>query len=272
MKPAPLLFTWLGYPNSTGIAAVDIRLTDAIADPPGLDDRRYVEKLFRLPNGFLCYSPPTDAPEPAPIGPSQHGRSVFGCFNTAAKLNESVARLWTRILNSVPGSKLKLRAHQFRHAAAVETTRGMFATAGLDLYRLDLSPWRRTVAEGLKDYDDIDLALDPFPYNGTTTTFEALWMGVPVLSLKGATHAGRVGASILTGAGIQEWCVAESTNDYVDKAVALVADKARLSLWRSQLRRSLAASPLMDAGRFAREMEGVFRACWRNLCAQPPEA
>jgi protein O-GlcNAc transferase len=272
MKPAPLLFTWLGYPNSTGLEAVDYRITDAIADPPGAGDDRYVERLLRLPGGFLCYRPPADAPEPALHGPSVRGTPVFGCFNTAAKLNASVAGLWSRILTAVPGSRLKLRAHQFQYPAAVEATRRLFAAAGLDPARLDLSPWRRTVAEGLKDYDDVDLALDPFPYNGTTTTCEALWMGVPVVSLAGQSHAGRVGASILTAAGIQDRCLAQSLDDYVCKAVALIGDRTQLADWRAQLRRSLATTTLMEPRRFAREMEGVLRTCWKDLCSRSRDA
>lgn len=266
LKPAPLLVTWLGYPNTTGLATVDCRITDAVADPPGVADARCTERLLRLPRCFLCYQPLADMPDPAPTGPAEHGAPVFGCFNTAAKLNPAVARLWARILDAVPGSRLKLRALQFRHAAAKETARAMFAAAGVDPARLDLSAWRPTIQEGLADYGEIDLALDPFPYNGTTTTCEALWMGVPVLSLEGRAHAGRVGASLLAAVGLADECLARDGEDYVAKAVALASDRAALRRWRAELRGRMAASALMDRAGFARALEAGYREIWRRWC------
>jgi predicted O-linked N-acetylglucosamine transferase (SPINDLY family) len=270
MKPAPVVMTWLGYPNTTGLSAVDYRITDADADPPGVTDKFHTETLLRMEGGFLCYQPPDNAPACDATGPVPDGAPVFGCFNTALKLNADVARCWSRILAAAPGSILKLRALQFRYPAALEAARTLFVSNGIPPDRLSLSPWRATIAEGLADYAEIDVALDPFPYDGTTTTCEALWMGVPVVTLAGRAHAGRVGVSLLTAAGLDRQCVASSIEDYVQKACALAGDKTQLRRWRAELRPSLAASSLTDAGHFARRFEQALRASWRHYCSGNP--
>jgi predicted O-linked N-acetylglucosamine transferase (SPINDLY family) len=266
LRPAPLVVTWLGYPNTTGLKAVDYRITDAVADPPGTSDARYSERLLRLPGGFLCYRPPLEAP--APSNRTAPGAPVFGCFNTALKINPAVARVWARIVESVPGSVLRLRALQFQYPAAVEAIRTMFAAAGLDAARIQLSSWRTTIAEGLADYANIDVALDPFPYNGTTTTCEALWMGVPVVTMTGDVHAGRVGASLLTAVGLDGELVATSAGDYVEKAVALAQNRDRLQGYRVSLRPRLAASRLTDQASFAREFEAALETAWSERLTQ----
>jgi predicted O-linked N-acetylglucosamine transferase (SPINDLY family) len=266
MRPAPLLFTWLGYPNTTGLTTVDYRITDAVADPEGVSDERCAERLIRLPGSFLCFRPHNDAPPPGRS--AGDGAPVFGCFNTALKLNRRVAGLWTRILHAVPNAQLRLRALQFRHPAAVEAARRLFIEAGLDAARLQLSPWRKSVPEGLADYAEIDVALDPFPYNGTTTTCEALWMGVPVVALAGEAHAARVGASLLTAVGIEEETVAHSPEDYLAKAVALAGNRDRLRRWRTELRTRMAKSSLRDEAGFARVFERALRNAWRERCAR----
>jgi predicted O-linked N-acetylglucosamine transferase (SPINDLY family) len=260
MRPAALAVTWLGYPNTTGLISVDCRVTDAVADPPGASDKRHTEQLLRLPGGFLCYRPPSDAPEPSSRTPQD--APIFGCFNTALKINPAVAKLWTRILERLPGSVLKLRAVQFRYPAAIDAVRAMFLAAGLDPARIQFSPWRDSIAEGLADYGNIDVALDPFPYNGTTTSCEALWMGVPVVTMIGDAHAGRVGASLLSAVELDGELVASSPDDYVEKAVALARDRDRLRHCRTALRPRLAASRLTDQTRFAREFEEALRGAW----------
>jgi predicted O-linked N-acetylglucosamine transferase (SPINDLY family) len=181
-----------------------------------------------------------------------------------------VAKVWTRILERAPGSILKLRALQFQYPAAIDAMRALFTEAGLDPARILFSSWQATIAEGLADYGTIDLALDPFPYNGTTTTCEALWMGVPVVALAGAAHAGRVGASLLSSLGVETELVASSPDDYVAKAAALAADRGRLQHHRTTLRALMAASPLTDATRFAGEFEQSLRAAWRDAVADRP--
>jgi protein O-GlcNAc transferase len=266
MQPAPLVVTWLGYPNTTGLISVDYRITDAIADPPGASDARHSERLLRLPGGFLCYRPPADAP--APSDRALQGAPVFGCFNTALKINPAVARVWARIIESVPGSILRLRALQFQYPAAIEAMRATFVAAGLDAARVQFSSWRATIAEGLADYGNIDVALDPFPYNGTATTCEALWMGVPVVTMMGDAHAARVGASLLSAAGLDTELVATSPDDYVERAVVLAQDRDRLQRYRAALRHRLAVSRLTDQTRFAREFEQALETAWSERLAR----
>jgi predicted O-linked N-acetylglucosamine transferase (SPINDLY family) len=267
MRPASMIVTWLGYPNTTGLAAVDYRLTDAVADPPGAGDSRYSERLLRLPNGFLCYRPPEDAPLPSDRSPE--GPPVFGCFNTALKINAPVAKLWARIINEVPQSVLHLRALQFRYPEAIEAMRALFKDASLDPGRVQFASWRAMIAEGLADYGDIDLALDPFPYNGTTTSCEALWMGVPVLTMAGDVHAGRVGTSLMHAVGLGDELVARSPDDYVAKAIELVRDRDRLRRYRTDLRSRLTNSHLMDQAAFARDFERTLLAAWNERGMQP---
>ncbi|MGH6880329.1 tetratricopeptide repeat protein [Hypericibacter sp.] len=267
LRPAPFAVTWLGYPNTTGLASVDCRITDAIADPPGANDARYSERLLRLPGGFLCYRPPADAP--VPIDGQQRDAPVFGCFNTALKINPAVARVWARILGSVPDSVLRLRALQFQYPAAIEAMRTLFEQAGLDPARIQFSAWRPSIAEGLTDYANIDVALDPFPYNGTTTTCEALWMGVPVVTMLGEAHAGRVGATLLSSLGLDAEMVAASPDEYVERAVRLARDRAGLRRYRSELRARMASSRLTDESKFAREFEQALLAAWAERAARP---
>lgn len=266
LKPAPLQGTWLGYPHGTGLPTVDFRLTDAVADPVGATDAHYLERQLRLAGGFLCYRPLDEAPEPAP-GPLARGAGpVFGCFNNANKVGPAAARLWSEILAAVPAARLKLRAKQFRDATVVRRFRERFAAAGVVPERIEFSGWAPTIREGLADYANIDVALDPFPYNGTTTSCEALWMGVPVVALAGDAHAGRVGASLLASVGLAE-LVAKDLAQYRDIAIGLARDPARLARLRGELRARMAAAPLCDAPRFARAVEAAYRERWRDWCA-----
>lgn len=266
LKPAPLQGTWLGYPHGTGLPTVDFRLTDAVADPVGLTDPLYGETQIRLPQGFLCYRPLEEAPPPSP-GPLARGEPpVFGCFNNAHKIGPAAARLWSEILAALPGARLKLRANQFRDPTVVERYRAWLAAFGIDPARLEIAPWAPTIQEGLADYANIDVALDPFPYNGTTTSCEALWMGVPIVALEGTAHAGRVGASLLTQVGL-EALIAKSPAQYRDIALSLARDPARLARLRQELRPRMATSPLCDAPRFAAAVERAYRTLWRDWCA-----
>jgi predicted O-linked N-acetylglucosamine transferase (SPINDLY family) len=266
MKPAPLQVTWLGYPHGTGLPTVDYRLTDAIADPPGMTESHYLERLVRLPEGTFCYRAPDLAPEPAP-GPLGRGEGpVFGCFDDARQIGPEVIRLWTAVVNAVPGARLRLEARQFLDAGAAARFRERFAAAGLAGDRLEIEG-RRTLQEGFADYATIDVALDPFPYHGTASTCAALWMGVPVVTLPGQSCASRVGPSLLSRVGLGD-LVARDAVHYREIAAGLVASPARLSELRSGLRARLAASALGDGPRFARQMEAAYREMWRRHCAQ----
>lgn len=266
LKPAPVEATWCGYCNTTGLAAIDWRITDAQADPKGAE-RWNVERLMRLPHGFLCYAPIPDAGPVASSPAREAGTVTFGSFNALPKITPAVVRRWAAILHAAPGARLLLKAAQLRDRGACARLLAEFAAAGIGPERLELLPSVASVEGHLALYGRVDIALDPFPYNGTATSCEALWMGVPVVSLRGSTHAGRVGASILAQLGLEE-LVAETEDDYVARAVALAADRGRLEGLRQGLRTRMQASPLMDRVGFARDMEAAYAEMWRDWCAK----
>ena len=217
---APVQVTYLGYPDTTGLAAMDYRLVDPISDPEGRADRFATEKLVRFAPTAWSYSPPADAPEPAPSPAAASGRVTFGCFNNFSKVNDGTLRVWSRLLAAAPGSRLVLKGHGLGNSALHNEARRRLAAAGIGDDRGILLERTPTVREHLEAYAGVDLALDTFPYNGTTTTCEALWMGVPMVALAGDRHSARVGASLLTAVGHPEWIAADA-EEYVRKAVEL---------------------------------------------------
>jgi protein O-GlcNAc transferase len=264
LRPAPIQVAWLGYPGTTGLDAIGYRITDTLADPPGMTDGHYSERLVRLDPPFLVWDPPPMAGQPRM--PPAGAPFTFGSFNNPTKLNAAVAETWTRILDAVPGSRLVLKHNWTRWARAERRVRDLFSRAGLGSERLVLAPWVEDHRAHFQGYEQIDVALDPFPYDGTTTTLEALWMGVPVVTLAGERHSGRVGVSLLTAAGLPE-LIASDRNAYVDAAIALAQDRARREGYRASIRRGVATSPLVDAGGFARALEASYRQLWRSWCA-----
>lgn len=272
-KPAPVQVSWLGYPNTTGLEAIDWRLTDALADPPGRTERFYVEKLVRLPRGFLCYRPPEEAPPVGELPALRSGRLTFGCFNHLPKLTDEMLALWGRLLAALPQARLMLKAFGLSAEGARRRLLERLARHGIGAERVELRGPQPTLAEHLACYGEVDIALDVFPYNGATTTCEALWMGVPVVTLAGATHVARVGASILSHAGLSE-LVAETPERYVEIALSLARDLGRLAALRVGLRERLRASALLDASGFARQLEAAYRDMWsawqRGPAAQEP--
>jgi len=263
--PAPVQINWLGYPNTTGLPAMDYRLVDAVSDPEGPADAYATETLIRLPECFLGLRPPDRAPEVTPSPCLNDGIFTFGSFNTPAKTTPEVLGLWTRILDAVPGSRLLLKNRAFERPAAAAAMRRRCAEAGIAPERVALIGWASTRDEHLTAYGQVDLALDPFPYNGTITTCDALWMGVPVLTMPGDRHAARVGASLLRAAGLAPF-IAEGPDDYVARAVAIANDRRRLSLVRLSMRDRLRGSPLCDTRRFVADLEAAYRAAWRRWC------
>lgn len=264
-RAAPVQLSWLGYPNTTGLRAMDYRLTDDIADPPGEADALHVEKLVRLPGGFLCYRP-DDAVANLPVQKAATQVGVtFGSFNTLAKVTPEVVRTWAAILARCPGSRLLLKSEALDEAATRERYCALFAQHGIGAERLELLPWIADHRAHMALYQRVDIALDPFPYNGTTTTCEALWMGVPVVALRGSRHAARVGASLLHHAGLPEW-VAGSEAGYVDLAATRAGDPAALAALRSKVARRMRCAPLTDVTRFTAELERAYRACWTRWC------
>lgn len=265
-KPAPVQATYLGYPNTTGLASIDWRLTDACADPRGDGDAVHSERLARLPGSFLCFQPPPDAPD-VQLPPSEAcGFVTFGSFNVLPKVTPEVIRAWSRILQAVPRSRLMLKALGLGDAGSRARMHEAFQSHGFGPDRIALLPVEGALRDHLARYHRMDIALDPFPYNGTTTTFEALWMGVPVIALRGDRHSSRVGASILSNAGLGEW-VAGSVDDYVSLAVRLAGNAALLRDLRRTMRDRVAASPLRDAQAFTRNLENAYRGMWKLWCA-----
>jgi tetratricopeptide (TPR) repeat protein len=265
-KPAPIAVSWLGYPNTTGLPAIDYRLTDKVADPPGDADKLHSERLARLAPGFLCYQAPADAGPVAPLPALTAGHVTFGSFNNVAKLSPSTIALWARLLREVPDARLLLKASQFKDRGTRERIAAAFAAAGIGGDRLSVLPPQAATAEHLAAYARVDVALDPLPYNGTATTCEALWMGVPVVTLRGERHAARVGASILSAVGLDH-LIAPTPDAYVATAAGLARDRDGLAALRANLRERMRASPLTDGAGFARAVEGAYRTMWRDWCA-----
>jgi Flp pilus assembly protein TadD len=267
-KPAPVQFTYLGYANTTGLSTIDYRLVDLCTDPPGAEAFA-TETLLRLEGCFLCYAPPPHAGEPAPPPSRARGHVTFGSFNTLTKVGRPVVELWSRLLHAVPGSRLLLKAKALDSPAAIAQYHAWFAEHAIDPTRLDLRPETKSKGDHLAAYRDMDIALDTFPYNGTTTTMEALWMGVPVVALAGHSHVSRVGVSLLTNVGHPEW-IAQNPADYLAIASSLAGDLPRLESLRTSLRPQLAASTLCDAAAFTRRLEKVYREAWARWCASTP--
>lgn len=263
-RPAPVQISWLGYPNTTGVKAIPYRLTDAVADPPGLTDAHYSERLVRLQRPFLCYQAP-DMPEPGPPPCLRNGYVTFGSFNNIAKVTARVLDTWIDILRAVPDSRLVLKNRCFNDDATRDYFRGRLRDGGVDPDRLILHTFLPR-EQHFTIYDTVDVALDPFPYNGTTTTCEALWMGVPVVALTGRTHRSRVGTMLLRAIGLDD-LAADDLAGYVETAVTLSADRDRLSALRTDLRRRVGESPLCDAEDFAAAFESAVRGLWRDWCA-----
>jgi protein O-GlcNAc transferase len=265
-KPAPVQVAYLGYPDTTGLATIDYRLTDAWADPPGETDSFHTETLVRLANGFLCYQPPPEAPAIRPrTAPSSGHEITFGCFNNASKVNARVIALWAQILKAIPQARLVMKALKLEDAETRQYLAERFQRTGVKQGRVEILAPESSLHQHLDQYNSVDIALDTFPYNGTTTTCEALWMGVPVITLAGTMHAGRVGVSILSHVGLSE-LIADSPETYVGLAVDLASDPNRLRELRHGLRERMVASPLCDAQGFTLDLEAAYRQMWTKYC------
>ncbi len=261
-RNAPVQITWLGYPATTGLSTIDYRLTDSYADPVD-QDKFHSETLYRLPDGFLCYQPPNPAPDPQQPPYTNNGYITFGSFNNLPKINSSVIAVWARLLHSVPKSRLILKNKFFHDSVVCARFQKLFADHGIEPQRLELKGFTPGTFEHLSIYHRIDIALDTFPYNGTTTTCEALWMGVPVISLAGNRHASRVGNSILRRLSL-DWCVVEDTESYIEEAANLANSPERLVTLRSAMRAEMSKSSLCDAARFTRLLEQSYLEIWNR--------
>ena len=264
-KPAPVQCCWLAYPGTTGVATIDYRITDAQLDPADADLSCYSERSVILPDTFWCYDPLADQPETGPLPAAGNGFITFGCLNNFRKVNDAVLELWSRVLSQVPASRLLLLAPTGQPQVHIVD---FMAQRGIDRQRIQFTE-RVPRPEYLALYRQIDIALDTFPYGGHTTSLDAFWMGVPVVSLLGSTVVGR---ACLTYARHLELTdlVARDATEFVNIAVRLANDQRRLQTLRNGLRAKLRASPLMDAPRFARSLESAYRAMWRLWCAGAP--
>ncbi len=269
LKPAPVQVSWLGYWASTGMPQIDYVLADEASLPP--DDTIYFsETVHHLPQTRFCFTAPAPEISVAPLPALRNGFVTFGCFQTLTKINDRVLRLWGEVLQAVPHSRLRLAVNQLNDLAFQRGFRQRLLEAGIDETRVTLvGPVPRE--KYLASYNLIDFVLDTFPYAGGTTTCEALWMGVPTLTLKGSTMIARQGVGLLTCVGLDDW-IAQDAADYVAKAIRHAADLDRLVGLRSNLRERALGSALFDAPRFARNLENAFRAMWQQKLNRAREA
>ena len=264
-RPAPVQVTYIGYQNTTGMSAMDYRLTDERADPPGQTDRYHTEKLARLPRSYFCYRPADNVPAVNPLPALAAGHITFGSFNNYTKVTPQVIATWMEILRQVPDSRLLVLAS--RGGYVQENFERVAREHGVDPQRIELFD-RMPRNQYYELLQRADIALDPFPFNGHTTTCDAIWLGLPVVMLAGQTYASRFGSGALVPVGLQH-LVATSVEGYVQRAVELAGDVARLATLRQELRGRMAGSVLLDFQGFARDVEAAYRQMWMQWCAQP---
>ena len=265
-KPAPVQVTYLGYCDTTGLSAMDYRFTDAQADPPGTTEHLHTEQLVRLPEVLACFRPSDEAPPVSPLPALARGQVTFASFHTMAKLNDRLLEHWGAILQQTPDSRLMMVASGLEQISTRQRCIKFFERHGIGAERL-VFEGRVSLSLYLALHHEVDLLLDSHPFNGHTVSCHALWMGVPVVTLAGACYCSRMVASVLSSVGLPE-LIAHTPAAYVEIARALAVDRRRLAALRSGLRERMAGSPLMDAPRFARNVEQAYRQMWRTWCKQ----
>lgn len=263
LRPAPIQITYLGYLSTTGMSTIDYRITDALADPPGVTDQFHSEKLLRLPC-FFCYTPPINAPEVAPLPALMNGFVTFGSLCHPAKCNDRVLDLWAELLRRVPNSRLILsgKTDQKGEPRLIEA----MSRRGFDSSRILVGP-RQDYYAYLSRYGLIDIVLDPFPFNGHTTSCDALWMGPPIVTLQGHNYASRLTSTTLSHLGCPEW-IAETPEQYLQIAMRLASDIPALSQIRQSMRSRMMQSPICNAKQFVANLEAAYRQIWRERCAR----
>lgn len=261
-KPAPIQMSWLAYPATTGLRTIDYRITDEWADPVGMTEAYHTEKLIRIPQGFLCYQPEEESPEIVSAPCKSNSHIIFGCFTLQAKITPEVVRVWSSILQSIENSDLYLKYKHFQNPDVRSAFLERFTENGIEENRIRFLDFQPLYRDHLACYQHLDIVLDPFPYNGTTSTHEALWMGVPVITLAGNDHRSRVGVSILTRLGLSD-LIADSIEDYIQIAVSLSKDKERIQELRRTLRLKMLNSPLTRAKEFTTQLEAEYSRLWK---------
>ena len=268
---APVQVTWLGYPDTTGLDSMDYRMVDEITDPLPWADEFATESLYRIPPPFLCYKPEPEWLSLKTRVELDPEKISFGSFNHARKLNSSTVDLWCKILQQVPTSELVIKCRQFGKEKTLSVFTEKFRQMGIDESRLRVLDFVQSNEGHMTSYNEMDIALDPYPYNGTTTSVEAMWMGIPFIAKAGDRHSARVGASLLKSVGLDEF-IANSDDEYVQKAVGLAQDREKLSEIKRTLRQRMLDSPLCDAEGFARKFEAALRQMWSKWCQEKTEA
>ena len=266
-KPAPVQATWIGYPDTTGLDAMDYRLTDVWADPPGLTEHLHTETLVRLPGGFLCYQPAVNTPEISNTPALTTKTITFGSFNCRSKINHRVLKAWAEILHAVPDSRMIIKGRGMGDVETRQSIADEMISMNIPAHRLEIIGFL-PFQEHLNLYHQVDIALDTFPYNGTTTTCEALWMGVPVVTFSGDVHVSRVGTSLLSNIGLSE-LIAGSVEDYIHTTVELAQRPDHLQHLRQSMRHRMLSSRLMQPETFTRDLETVF-GHWLSAWLQSP--
>ena len=264
-QPAPIQVTYLGYPDTTGLDTIDYRFTDAWADPPEKTEQFHSEQLIRLPHGFLCYQPPANSPKVNSLPALDKGYITFGSFNNLAKISEQTISCWAKILHAVPQSHLILKTKPLQDQDICDRIYRLFEQEGITRERLTLLGWTATTEDHFRLYHQVDIALDTYPYHGTTTTCEAMWMGVPVITLAGKTHVSRVGVSLLSTVGLSEF-ITNSEEEYIDKAVSLSQDIPRLKQLRDSLRNKMHQSSLTNGQTITTDLESAYCQMWLKWC------
>jgi protein O-GlcNAc transferase len=264
-KPAPVQVTWIGYPATTGLSTIDYKLVDSYTDPAGMTEEFYTEKLLRMPECFLCYLPDKESPDIKRLPALRSDHITFGSFNNFPKASPIVIDLWTKILQAIYKSRLILKSTCFSDKSTSDYVSDIFIKNGISADRIELLPYDPSTRAHLNTYNRIDIGLDTFPYNGTTTTCEAIWMGVPVVTLAGNTHASRVGMSLLSNIGIPE-LIAKTSDEYISIAVRLANNLRHLQSLRDNLRGIMAKSVLMDENRFIIDLEKLYHTIWKEWC------
>jgi protein O-GlcNAc transferase len=263
-KPAPIQVSWTGYLTTTGLSAMDYKICDMYTDPPGMTEKFYTEKLVRLPESFLCYSPDGDAPENTGLPALKTGYITFGSLNKLAKVSQEVISAWSEILKAIPNSKMIMKDFCFADGMTCRQTIDKFIQRGVAAEQITFQSWDPS-PKHLETYNMIDIGLDTFPFNGATTTCEALWMGVPVITLAGNAYHSRTGISLLSNVGLKE-LVAKTYDEYIEIAVRLATDINKLRALRERLRDMMKQSPLMNAKQFTLNLEDCYRRMWKTWC------
>jgi predicted O-linked N-acetylglucosamine transferase (SPINDLY family) len=261
-KPAPVQLTWLGYLGTTGLETMDYRICDYYTDPPGSTEKHHSEKLARMPNSQWCHAPYKDLPPIKELPLLQNDYITFGSFNNVAKLNDEALRLWAQLLSEIPNSRIRFAA--IPSGRSQKRIIDLFDDQSIERERIKFIP-RLQYQEYLRAISDVDIGLDPFPYNGGTTSFDILIMGVPYITMTGERSISRGGSSILSNLGLSEM-IASTPSDFIAKARKLANSPSMLRELRASLRDRLNRSPLMDIGGFTHDIEQLYRNCWREWC------